>query len=47
MRIAIECERSGEVDREDNVEPGSSAMSMAMLLGGTGNVEDAVLIRFS
>jgi hypothetical protein len=35
------------MDREDNVAPGSSAMSIAMLLGETGNIEDVVPIRFS
>jgi hypothetical protein len=47
MCIAVECEGGGEMDREVNVAPGSSAMSIAMLLGGTGNIEEVVLIRFS
>ena len=46
MCIAVKCESGGETDREDSVAPGSSATSMAMLLGGTGNIEDMVLIRF-
>jgi len=46
MRMAVEWVGGGETDREDRVAPGSSAISMAMLLGGTGNIEDVVLIRF-
>jgi hypothetical protein len=37
MRIAVEFESA----------PGSSAMSIAVLVGGTENIEDVVLVRFS
>ena len=32
---------------EGNIAPGSSAMSIAMLLGGSGDIKDLVLICFS
>jgi hypothetical protein len=36
MYLAVECERGGEMDmdHEDKVAPGSSAIGIAMLLGG-------------
>jgi hypothetical protein len=50
MRIAVESGCCGETDREDGAPPGaarpSSVMSIVMLLGGTGNIDDVVLIRF-
>ena len=50
--IAVESGCCGDTDREEDVAPPpgaarpSSVMSIVMLLGGMGNIDDVVLIRF-